>query len=75
MGGVERGMSGIASGVLSTCRYVGGAIGISVLGLLLSAPASAQSLDQYHDAILVFAASFLVASIVSLSLPARLKHG
>lgn len=75
MGGVERGMSGIASGVLSTCRYVGGAVGISVLGLLLSAPASAQSLDQYRDAILVYAASFLVASIVSLSLPARLKHG
>jgi len=74
MGTIDRAMSGIASGVLSTCRYLGGVVGISVLGLLLSAPASAQSLDQYHQAILVFAGSFLIAAMVSLLLPRRLKH-
>ena len=74
IGTVDRSMSGIASGVLSTCRYVGGVIGISVLGLLLSAPASAQSLAEYHRAILVFAASFLVAAMVSLLLPRRAAH-
>lgn len=74
MATVARTMSGIASGVLSTCRYLGGVVGISVLGLLLSAPASAQSLDQYRQAILVFAGSFLIAATVSLLFPGRSKR-
>jgi hypothetical protein len=74
MGTVDRAMSGIAAGVLSICRYVGGVIGISVLGLLLSAPSSAQSLAEYHRAILVFAGSFLIAAMVSLLLPRRATH-
>jgi EmrB/QacA subfamily drug resistance transporter len=74
MATVERNMSGIASGVMSTFRYLGGVVGISVLALLLSAPASAQSLDQYHQAIMVFAGSFFVAAVVSLMLPAHPKH-
>ncbi len=74
MATVDRNMSGIASGVMSTFRYLGGVVGISVLALLLSAPASAQSLDQYHQAIMVFAGSFFVAAVVSLLLPAHPKH-
>ena len=75
MGTVARTMSGIASGVISTCRYLGGVVGISVLTLLLSAPASAQSLAPYHLALLVFAGSFFVAAMVALLLPAHLKPG
>jgi MFS family permease len=74
MATIDRATSGIASGVLSTCRYLGGVVGISVLGLLLSAPASAESLGQYRQAILVFAGSFLIAAMVSLLLPRRLKQ-
>ena len=74
MGTVAQGASGIASGVLSTCRYVGGAIGISILGLLLSTPASAASLARNHQAILVFAAAFALAALVSLRLPGRGQH-
>ena len=74
MGTIDRAMSGIASGVLSTCRYLGGVVGISVLGWLLSAPESAHSLDQYHQAILVFAGSFLLAAMVSLLMPGRPKR-
>ena len=73
MGTVDQKLSGIASGVLSTCRYLGGVVGISILGLLLSAPDSAQSLSQYHQAILVFAGSFLIAAMVSLLLPGHSK--
>jgi MFS family permease len=71
---VERTMSGIASGVISTCRYLGGVIGISILTLLLSAPASAQSLAQYHLALMIFAGSFFVAALVALLLPAHPRH-
>jgi MFS family permease len=74
MAGVDPAMSGIASGVISTFRYLGGVIGISILALLLSAPASAQSLDQYHQAILVFAGSFFLAAMVALLLPQHPKH-
>ncbi|MEO8104066.1 MAG: MFS transporter [Betaproteobacteria bacterium] len=74
MATVERAMSGIASGVISTCRYLGGVVGISVLALLLSAPVSAQSLDQYHQALLVFAGAFLGAAMVALLLPAHPRH-
>lgn len=75
MATVERAMSGIASGVMSTCRYLGGVIGISVLALLLSAPASAQSLAQYHLALLIFAGSFFVAAMVATLLPALRQRG
>ena len=74
MDSVEHSRSGIASGVLSTFRYLGGVVGISILGLLLSAPASAESLAQYHRAILVFAGSFVVAAMVSLLLPGHTKN-
>jgi len=71
MGPVAAAASGVASGVLATCRYLGGVVGISVLGLLLAAPASAESLALNHRAILVFAASFLLAAAVALRLPGR----
>ena len=72
LGTINPAQSGTASGILSTCRYLGGVIGISILGLLLSAPDSAESLSQYHQAILVFAGSFVIAAVVSLLLPGRL---
>ena len=72
LGTIDPAQSGIASGLLSTCRYLGGVIGISILGLLLSAPDSAEPLSQYHQAILVFAGSFVVAATVALLLPGRL---
>lgn len=74
MSTIEHKFSGVASGVLSTFRYLGGVVGISILGLLLSVPASAESLKQYHQAIIIFAGSFVVAAMVSLLLPVHVKH-
>jgi nitrate/nitrite transporter NarK len=74
MATVDRAMSGIASGVISTCRYIGGVIGISVLALLLSSSASAQSLAQYHQAILVLTGSLFLAAVASMWLPAHRQH-
>jgi MFS family permease len=71
LGAIERNQSGLASGVLSTCRYLGGVIGISILGLLLSSPHSAASLFRHRLVTLVFAGSFAVAASVSLLLPGR----
>jgi MFS family permease len=71
---VDRGMSGLASGVLSTCRYLGGAVGISLLALMLSSPSSAASLARYHQAILVLAAALVLAALAATRLPARRRH-
>lgn len=74
LGSVDRASTGVASGLLSTARYLGGVAGISILGLLLSAPGSAASLGQHQQAILVFAGSFLAAAGVSLLFPGRPKR-
>ncbi len=74
LSGVERNKSGVASGVMSTCRYLGGVLGVSILAALLSAPASAQALDQYHLAIRIFAGSFLLAAIIAFALPQHPRH-
>ena len=71
MGTVDNRQSGIASGVLSTCRYLGGIVGVSILGLLLSTADAVPSLADYHLALMIFAGSFLVAAAVALRLPGR----
>lgn len=74
MGSIEKNHSGIASGILSTSRYLGGVVGISILGLLFASPESTASLGQYHLAILAFAGSFAIAAGVSFLLPGRLEQ-
>lgn len=39
---VERGRSGLASGILNSARQIGGVIGVALLGALLGQPASAE---------------------------------
>jgi EmrB/QacA subfamily drug resistance transporter len=73
MGTVDNRQSGIAAGVLSTCRYLGGVIGVSILGMLLSAGDAAASIAHYHMAIMVFAGSFLAAAAVAFWLPGITK--
>jgi MFS family permease len=74
MATVDLELSGIASGVLSTCRYLGGVIGISVLAWLLSSPDSARSLARHHQAILIFVAAVVIAAVASRWLPAHARH-
>jgi MFS family permease len=74
LGSVDRASSGVASGVLSTSRYIGGVVGISILGTLISGPGSAASLGQHQGAVVVFAGAFLAAAAVSMLLPGRAKR-
>jgi nitrate/nitrite transporter NarK len=71
MSTVDNRQSGVASGILSTCRYLGGIVGVSILGLLLSTSDAVPTLANYHMALLIFAGSFLVAAVVALRLPGR----
>lgn len=70
MGTVEHRLTGIASGVLSISRYLGGVFGVSVLGLLMSTPApGADTFTPHGRALWVYAAAFALAALVSRALP------
>jgi len=70
MSTVGRDQSGMAGGVLSTLRYIGGVAGTTALGALLRDPASPAS---HQRTIFVYAGAIIVAAALSLLLPGREK--
>ena len=71
MGAVDRARSGMAAGLMSTTRYLGGVIGIAVLGSLLPQGAAAASLSQHHAAMAVFGCALAASVLATLALPRR----
>jgi EmrB/QacA subfamily drug resistance transporter len=69
---VPKEKSGMAAGLTSTLRYVGGMAGLSTLGLLLSdAPARAIAVQEHARAVSVFCLALAAAALCALSLPGR----
>jgi MFS family permease len=66
--------SGMASGALSTLRYLGGVIGIGVLGVVLG-DGGAGELGAHRTALRIFAAAMLLAVLPSALLPGRKTPG
>jgi MFS family permease len=71
MSTVGREQSGMAGGMLSTMRYIGGVAGTTALGVLLRQPESPAS---HQRPIFVYAGALVVAAALSLLLPGRLKN-
>jgi MFS family permease len=69
MSTVGREQSGMAGGIVSTMRYIGGVAGATVLGALLRDASSAAS---HQRPIFVSASALIVAAALSLLLPARI---
>ena len=69
MSAVSRDNAGMAGGAVSTARYIGGVIGISVLGYLLSG--AQVGVDEHAAATVVYSAALVLAAISSLALPGR----
>lgn len=63
--------SGMAGGMLSTMRYLGGVAGTTALGVLLRDPASPAS---HQRPLFVYAGALLIAAALSLLLPGRHKE-
>ncbi len=64
--------SGMAAGVSSTMRYLGGVAGIALLGQLLDLDVSrARVLAEHHTVLGVFAGALAVGLVCSLALPGR----
>ncbi len=63
--------AGMAGGVVSTARYIGGVIGISALGYLIGGERSV--VDAHSAAALVYSAALIVATVSALGLPGRIR--
>ena len=67
---VEQEQAGMAGGMLSTMRYLGGVVGTTALGVLLRDSASPAA----HQApVVAYAAAAILAALLSLLLPGRLR--
>lgn len=66
MSSVDRGQAGMAGGTLSTSRYLGGIVGISVLGSLLASNAGVVS---HSTAATFYAVALVLSAVAALMLP------
>lgn len=72
MSDVPREKSGMAAGLTSTMRYVGGIAGLTVLGLVLTdRPAGDAAMHEHSTAISIFCASLLLTIGCAFLLPGR----
>jgi EmrB/QacA subfamily drug resistance transporter len=71
---IAREKSGMASGLSSTMRYLGGVAGVTVLGLTFTDPDPSRLPAQHAFAIGVFVASFIASAICGAFLPGRASH-
>ncbi|HKO93707.1 MAG TPA: MFS transporter [Polyangiaceae bacterium] len=70
MSAVPREQSGMAAGLTSTLRYLGGIVGLAILGWLLGDQLEpAVVLHQHHQALWVFGISLSAAAVCALGLP------
>ena len=61
--------SGMASGVIATLRYVGGVVGMAVLGFLLASDPAGTDLTIHRTAFVVYAVSLVLTLCLSLAMP------
>ena len=69
MSAVSRTEAGMGAGAASTARYIGGVIGISVLGYLLGG--EQVGVEAHSTAAAVYSAALVLAAISALALPGR----
>ena len=70
MSAVDRSQAGMAGGALSTSRYLGGVLGISVLGALLAANPGVAS---HRSAAVCYEGALALAALAALMLPGKLR--
>ncbi|EYF08681.1 MFS transporter [Chondromyces apiculatus] len=72
MSDVPRDRSGMAAGVTSTMRYIGGVTGVSLLGIVLTESTTrAVVLREHATAITLFCGALVIAALCALLLPKR----
>ena len=71
---VSREQSGMAAGVSSTMRYLGGIVGVAILGRVLDAEASPASVMAQHHALLVVLTVALVGGLACVRFVPAVPH-
>jgi MFS family permease len=71
MSTVGREQSGMAGGVVSTMRYIGGVAGTTLLSALMR---DASSPASHQRPVFVYAGALVVAAVLSLLLPGRIAR-
>ena len=66
--------SGMAAGVLSTMRYIGGVVGTAVLAILLTAKEPDAAIIQHHAAMVIFAIALGTSALITIVLPGKAKR-
>lgn len=74
-GAVPRAHSGMAAGVMSTMRYLGGLAGVAVLGAILGEPSGVGSavMTDHRALLLVFVGALVASAVCAVALPGRVK--
>ncbi len=67
--------SGVASGILSTMRYIGGVAGITIISTVLTDADPATMLEQNKLCFGIYVGVYLFALLLALMLPGRAKAG
>ena len=68
LAGISRADSGMAAGISSTMRYLGGIVGIALLGRVIDGAASVDAVLAQHDLLLTIFAGVLMATVVCAAL-------
>jgi len=68
---VPPGQSGVASGVLSTMRYLGGMVGIAIISVILTSTDAAGLLQQNLICFGIYLGVYLFALLLAFTLPKR----
>jgi MFS family permease len=71
LAGVSREDSGMAAGVSSTMRYLGGIVGIALLGRVIDGAASVNAVLAQHNQLLTIFAGVLIATVVCAAILGR----
>jgi MFS family permease len=71
LAGISRADSGMAAGISSTMRYLGGIVGIALLGRLIDGAASVDAVLAQHDLLLTIFAGVLIATVGCAALLGR----
>lgn len=71
MSAAPKEQSGMAAGLMSTMRYLGGVVGSAVLATVLGGATLEEKITHHYQAMIVFATSLGLAVVCSLLLPAK----
>ena len=73
MAAVDKAHSGMAGGATSTCRYLGGAIGVLLLGVIGSGAEPGPG-EAHRSLVWLFAAAILLSAVGCAALPGRKRR-